>query len=96
MYQAGMGAKEAHEEGRLFAHAIGALIRDLDPRLATEHRSQLRHIVGGSKHRQATGQKAGDGGEQPANIATDAEGPDQPGVERDLMLDLRILGGDDS
>jgi hypothetical protein len=38
----------------------------------------------------------GDGREQPANISTNAEGPDQPGVERDLMRDWRTLGGDDS
>jgi hypothetical protein len=80
----------------LFSQPVGTLIRDLDPGVAAEHRSQQRNIVGGGKHRQAPGEEVGDCGEQPANIATNAEGPDQPGVERDLMLDLRNLGGDDS
>ena len=63
MHQASPGAQEAHQQGRLLADAIGALVGDLDSRLAAEHRSQLRHIVGGGKHRQVTRQDAGDGGE---------------------------------
>ena len=96
MHQAGTGAENTPQQGRLLSRPIGTLVRDLDPRLAAKHRSQQGDIVGGRKHRQAPRQDVGDGGKQPANIATDAEGPDQPGVERDLMLDLRILGGDDS
>ena len=63
MHQAGTGAQEAHQQGRLLADAIGALVGDLDSRLAAQHRSQQCHIVGGGKHGQVTGQDAGDGGE---------------------------------
>jgi hypothetical protein len=96
MHQAGTRPKKAPQQGRLLSDSIGTLIRDLDPGRAAEHRPQQRHVVGRGKYGQAAREDVGDRGKQPANIATDAEGPDQPGVERDLMLDLRILGGDDS
>ena len=85
MYQAELGAEKAERKQRLFRQAIGLGVNRHQVRQSTDQGSHDRRILPVGNHGEALTEDEGEFGKKAANIATNAQRPDQARVEADPL-----------